>query len=249
MDLVAFIPSIVAFLALLLGITGHPKWDAKQKGLSQLTRTGWVAISLGIGALLASQVLTWRAQQAADVRARQHQTLRTIADTEIRLAIRQITSPFFILIGDDTEESVVNRQLIPEHIQDADRITKALEIDVRASNISLSGVSYPVPWASVLEGNAQRGAAEVDRILQTYSAYLDPAVIEALSDFRRSEYLWRMSHLIEYAEGNSHVEFLPLPLPSAKEGGDRYGFEKFWSAVQKLDGLLTMDERRLRERP
>lgn len=249
MDLLAFVPSVVAFLALLLGIAGHPKWDSKRKGFSRLTRTGWMAVVLGVGALFASQVLTWRAQQAADVRARQHQALRTIADTDIRLAIRQVTSPFFILIGDDTQESLVSRQLIPEHINDLDRLARVLKIDVRASNISLSGSTYPLPWADVLEGNAQRGAAEVDRILQTYSAYLDPAVIEALSDFRRSEYLWRMKHLNEYAEDNKHVEFLPLPIPDNARGEDRFGFSKFWDAISRLDSMLAVDESRLRAHP
>ena len=244
-----YIPALVAFVALLVGVTGRSKWDSTQTGLRRLTPTGRATIALGTAALLASMLLTIRAHNSADAATQQRDRLRKIAHSEIRLALHQITGPFFILFGDDSAEAQL--QLVPPHINDPDRMVSVLRIDVRSKNTSLSGSSYPVPWVEVLKGNADRGATRIDRDMQIYAAYLEPEVLDALSELRTSEFLvLRLQLLDEHVKDNTGAAFLPFPFASPPGMRDRmdFGFEPFWSLINKLDKLLEKDPTRLQRR-
>jgi hypothetical protein len=244
------IPGVVSFLAVVMGISPAPKWDSAQQGLRHLTLFGWVTVGLGAAALLASLLLTRHRQKEADIGARQHKHLQDIAHAEVRLALRQITWPFFALFGDETEASEF--QLVPPHIEDAERLASVMRIQVRSKDRGLSGSTFDEPWADVLKGNADQGAARIDRALQIYATYLDPPVLEALSELRTSEFLvLRLQRLDEDVKMNTHVAFLEFPFPSppsTPHHGMDFGFGQFWDMIRRLDELLLRDPARLRRR-
>lgn len=171
---------------------------------------------------------------------------RLLAHAEIRLALRQITWPFFSLFGDDTEES--DLQLVPEHIEDMQRLASVMRIEVRSRTPGLSGSTFDVPWAEVLKENADRGAARVDRSMQIYAAYIEPPILEALFELQTSEFLARLRRLDEHVRVNTHVKFLDFPFVNAPDMSDRFGFGQFWATMRKLDTLLDKNPDRLRRR-
>lgn len=244
--LLDYIPALVAFLAVVLGIYPATKWDSTQEGLRQLTPLGWTTISLGAAALIASIFLTLHRQKELNIKAQQYQHIQEIAHAEVRLAVRQITWPFFTLFGDDTEGTEL--ELVPENIQDSDKLAAVMRIDIRSKDRAFPGGTFDISWAEVLELNANRGAERGDRVLQIYAVYLEPQILELLSELRTSEFLvLRLQRLNEHVESNTHVEFLTFPFPGYRDDYD-FGFGKFWTLVQELDNLFVKDPTRLRRR-
>src|SRR5258708_116305 len=137
-----FFPPIVAFFAVLLGISPFQKWDSTQVGLRQVTPFGWVAVGLGVAALIASFWLTWNSQKESRRQLRQREHLRKISHAEARLALRNITYPFFNLFDDDSQETELS--LVPPHIEDREKLSSVMRIDVR-SNSPFDDGSGPVP--------------------------------------------------------------------------------------------------------
>lgn len=94
MNVVHYIPSIVAFAAALVALIGKPKWDPEKRGLRRLTVTGRLTLALATIALLSSFALTWRAQEAADLRRAQQEKITRVAHTELRLALQDLSGWF-----------------------------------------------------------------------------------------------------------------------------------------------------------
>jgi hypothetical protein len=84
MNVIDYIPSVVAFAAALLALLGKSKWDPDRRGLHKLTGTGFLTLALAGAALSASFALTWRAQQAADLKRAQQEKIVRVAHTELR---------------------------------------------------------------------------------------------------------------------------------------------------------------------
>lgn len=234
-----YIPAIVAFLALVMGISTFQKWDPNQVGLRHVTPFGWVTGGLGVAALVASLSLTGR-------QIRQRERLRKISHAEARLALREITYPFFTLFGDDSEGAALH--LVPQHIQDRSKLTAVMHIDARSNSPFDHGSGY-VPWDKLLKAQADRGASRLDRVMQIYAAYLGPEVLEALSELRTSEFLvLRLQALDVHVNVNQHLKFLEFPFVNAPDMSDMWGFGQFWQMVRELDELLHRDPDRLRRR-
>lgn len=125
-----------------------------------------------------------------------------------------------------------------------------MRIEVRSKTPGLSGSTFDVPWAEVLKGNADRGTERIDRAMQIYAAYVEPEVLEALSELRTSEFLWRLRTLDEHVNTNTHVAFLEFPFPNPPGASNRmeFGFRQFWALIHSLDALLQKDPDRLRRR-
>lgn len=242
-----YVPGIVAFLAVGMGISPTPKWNAAQE---QLTYFGWATIGLGLSALIASMLLTYFRHKEFELQTEQRKRIEQIAHSEIRLAIKQITGPFFSLFGDSSEESIF--EIIPEHIEDPDRMAAVLRIELRSNNPGelMSGY-FEETWDKVLKMNADHGAERIDRAMQIYGTYLEPSVLESIYEIRTSEFLvLRLQRLDELVETNTKVEFLSFPFPNFEKGEDLYtwGYGKFWKMVRILDGLLVKDKERLHRR-
>src|SRR6266568_8966791 len=94
MNVVDYLPSIVAFAAALVALVGKPKWDPEKRGLRRLTLTGRLTLALASIAILSSFALTWRAQQAADLRRTQQDRITRVAHTELRLALQDLSGWF-----------------------------------------------------------------------------------------------------------------------------------------------------------
>ncbi len=242
------IPAVVAFIAVVMGMSTNPKWDATQSGLHRVTQFGWATAALGITALCASGVLTRIRQRELDRQTTQRNQLRRTAHAEVRLALRQVTWPFFSLFGDDSEEAEF--QLVPENIEESGRMASVMLIDVRSKTPGLSSTTFEVPWAEVLKGNADRGTERIDRAMQIYAAYVEPEVLEALSELRTSEFLVRLRTLDDHANRNTHVAFLEFPFPNPPGASNQmdFGFRQFWGFIRRLDALLQKDPDRLRRR-
>jgi hypothetical protein len=235
-----YLPGGVAFVAVVMGIIPTPKWDSTQEGLRHLTPLGWVTIVLGFTALVASLILTWRSQRALDFQVHQRSRIQAIAHAELRQALRQITWPFFDLFGDRKDGSEM--LLVPPHIEDPDRLAAVMRIEVRSEDPALSGSTFEQPWANVLEENANRGAAQIDRAMQIYATYLEPQVLEVLFELRKSEFLViRLQTLVENVKMNAHVKFLQFPFPSRLGTDDPIssGYGPFWEMIRKLDKMLV----------
>jgi hypothetical protein len=241
-----YIPAIVAFVAVVMGISAFDKWDSTQAGFRKVTPFGWATGGLGVAALVASSWLTRSKQKEAGRQVQQREHLRKISHAEARLALREITSPFFILFGDDTEGTMLD--LVPQHIEDPDKLGSVMRIDVR-SNSPFDDGSGPVPWNRVLKGNADRGASRIDRVMQIYAAYLEPEVLEALSELRTSEFLvLRLQSLDMHLAANQRLKFLEFPFVNAPDMSDCWGFGGFWKMMREVDRVLIKDPERLRWR-
>jgi hypothetical protein len=243
MRAIDYIPAFVAAVALVLGIAGSPlSWNTRPHGfLRKLTSLGRVAFIVGVIGLIGSIYLTWQQHTELDFHTSQQEHLRRIAHTEIRLALRETIGPFFNLFGDDTKES--QSLLVPAHIEDPDRLKAVMRIDVRSKSPFDEGYG-PLSWDRVLKEAADRGAARIDRVMQIYASYLEPDVLEALSDIRNSEFLvLRLQGLDTDVEINKNLKFLYFPFVNV------LGFGEFWKTMRKLDNkLLFSDPDRLRRR-
>jgi hypothetical protein len=242
------IPAVIAFIALVMGMSTKPKWDATQTGLNRVTQFGWATAGLGVTALCASGMLTRIRQRELDRQTTQRNQLRRTAHAEIRLALSQVTWPFFSLFGDDSKEAEF--QLVPEHIEEASRMASVMRIEVRSKTPGLSGYAFDVPWAEVLKENAERGTERIDRAMQIYADYVEPEVLEGLSELRTSEFLWRLRTLDEHVNTNTRVAFLEFPFPNPPGATNQmeFGFRQFWAFIRSLDALLQKDPDRLRRR-
>ena len=84
--------------------------------------------------------------------------------------------------------------------------------------------------------------------MQTYAAYLEPSVIEKLSDIRHSEYLVLRLH-----EADSMICYPFLPPGMIDSGMDTRplgseAYRQFWIAMHEVDRLLERDTSQLARR-
>lgn len=241
-----YIPAIVAFFAVVMGLSPFQKWDSTQAGLRHVTPFGWVTCGSGIAALVASVWLTRHSQRESDRKVRQQEHLRKISHAEARLALRQITYPFFTLFGDDSSEAELD--LVPKHVKDRKTLGSVMRIDVRSTSPFDHGYG-PLPWHRLLKSQADLGALRLDRVMQIYAAYLEPEVLEALSELRTSEFLVvRLQSLDVHVNVNQQLKLVEFPFVNAPDLSDCWGFGQFWQKMADLDGLLYKDPDRLRRR-
>jgi hypothetical protein len=227
MTIVDYIPSLVAFCAVVVGIAGRPKWDATQAGMRRLTPAGRLTVGIAVLALVASWGITWRSHASAATSAQQRAQVRSMAHDEICDALIQCIHPFFELFGDRRSG------LVPASVLDRDRVLKVAEIPSESSLSGLSGSNYGMSWASLLQLNAKLGTEAIDRVLQTYLAYIDPELADVVRKIRKSHYLFRM-------RDNGHC----YPLGRAEEigkvdtphGSEEY--EEFWTLMRLAESKL-----------
>ncbi len=244
--MIDYIPGVVAFAAAALATFGGDKTAKSQRGLRRLTRVGWLAIILAIIALIAGAAVTYRSQQALAEQERQRKVLRSIADTEVRLALRTLTGWFFMLVGDDGPEA--RFILAPPHILDRDKILAAQEIDIRKP---MEIFSPATSWIELLESSTTRGSQQLTQALQIYAPYLDPGTLELISELRTSEFLiLRLGGLRDYANINKDVKELHFHFIDPPGMLDRMdtGYERFWKIVMRLDNILELDRNKLERR-
>jgi hypothetical protein len=202
--MIDYLPSVVAFVAALLAVAESKQIDESRRGLHRLTRVGWLAIFLAILALGSGIAITRRSQQTIAFQEQQRKVLRSVADTEIRLALHTITGWFFMLVGDDGPEAQF--ALVPPHILDMQRVQAAQEIDIRKP---LANMDPPTSWAQLLESSATRGSEQLTQALQIYASYLDPETLALLSELRTSDFLvMRLRGLSDFVSMNKHIEML-----------------------------------------
>jgi hypothetical protein len=244
--MIEYAPGLVAFVAALLAVMGGDKIDKSKRGLHKITRLGWCAIALALIALGAGIAITKRSQDALSEQQRQREIIRSVADTELRLAIRTITQWFFFLVDDDNEAT--RFALAPPHILDAQKVQNAEEIDIRTSP---SFVSPATSWAALLKTSADRGSQEITQTLQIYAPYIDPEALALLSELRTSEFLnLRLRTIDDYVETNKNVKTLHFDFidpPGMLDHRDT-GYAKFWQIVIRLDQILKRDDAKLERR-
>jgi hypothetical protein len=234
MKVLDYVPGPLGALALVISIGGSPfSWDSTQTGLGALTPLGWAAVAMGAVALLSSLFLTWRNHRELDYQARQREKLRSISHAEVALALREMTVPFYFLSAPDYAETEPSLNLVPSLLDDPARYAEVMKIDIRSNAYDTT------TWAEYLQGKAKSGAARLERILQIYAAYIEPHTLEALSELRTSEFLYRLQTLAEHVSDNTHVELLHLPFPRHLGQEERdFGFGQFWELVRRLERLL-----------
>jgi len=233
MNALDYSPSIVAFAAALIALVGKPKWDPEKRGLQRLTSSGRLTLALATIALLSSFVLTWRAQQGADLRRIQQEKITHVAHTELRLALQDLSGWFVEALWQAKLDTVrpgysgprTSGLIFPQcMLNNGDRALIAAKLKNQ-------------PWRKeAIKDAAIRASGEIDRTLQIYAAYLDPDVLSLLSELRHSDFLFRIQRIEEQPM---------LDIPEAERGHfppDAFGYEQFWNLVMQLDARLYRDE-------
>lgn len=232
MNVLVFIPSIVAFAAALVALVGRPKWDPEKRGLHRLTGAGWFTLMLASVALISSFALTWQAQEAADLRRIQQEKITLVAHTELRLALQDLSGWFVEVLFQAKVDTVVpgyqgprtSGLIFPQAmLNDGDRALIAAKLEAQPG------------WKDSINDAAIRASAEIDRTLQIYAAYLDPDVLATVSALRHSEFLFRIQHMDEQPMLDVPVEQRDHFPP------DAFGYEYFWKLVVHLDETLVRD--------
>jgi hypothetical protein len=245
--MIDYIPGVVAFVAAFLAVVGGDKTDQSKRGLRRVTRVGWLVISLAVLAFGSGIAITRHTHQALEVQERQRKVVRSVADTEIRLALHTLTGWFFMLVGDDGLDA--RFALVPPHILDMQRVRAAQEIDIRKP---LEIFSPATSWAELLESSATRGSQQLTQALQIYAPYLDPETLALLSELRTSDFLvLRLRGLSDYVSMNKNVTTLGFHFVDPLGMLDHMdtGYERFWEIVARLDKVLELDQNKLERRP
>jgi hypothetical protein len=232
MNAVDFIPSIVAFAAALVALVGKPKWDSKKRGIRRLTVTGRLTLVLATIALFSSFGLTWRAQQAADLRRSQQEKITRVAHTELRLALQDLSGWFVEVLWQAKLDTVrpgyegphTSGLIFPQcMLNDGDRALIAAKLKVQPG------------WKDRIKSSAITASGNIDRTLQIYAAYLNSEVLAAVSALRHSEFLFRIQRIEEQpmldVSPGERSHFPP----------DAFGYERFWKLVVQLDEILLRD--------
>jgi hypothetical protein len=170
-----YIPAILAFAAAVVAIGGDKKTNPARRGLRRLTKTGSAALTLAVIALITGIATTHRSRLALKQQESQRRILRSVAHTEVRLAVHTITQWFFLLLDDDGPDA--RFALVPPHVFNRKKIQAAQSIDIRKP---LPNFSPPVSWADLLKSSADRGSRQLTEALQIYASYLDPDVLALL---------------------------------------------------------------------
>jgi hypothetical protein len=244
MELVAYLPAVVAFVAAIVAIVGAPKWDSNKRGWLRLTRAGRLTLLLAGFALLASVVLTWRSQVAADSQRASRERISLVAHRELRLALRQLSGPFYKVLSREFGAVQPEFGIVPANILDAKSRKVLASLDLNAN----APVAPPLKWGDWFAYRAKAADDGIIHVLQTYAAYLDADVLVTLSDLRTSEFFeLRLKGMDKFLEMNSYKGSEPIlfsivdpssPIPS--------GYEHFWDVMIKLDSQLSKDETRRR---
>ncbi len=232
MNAADYIPSIVAFAAALVALVGKPKWDPEKRGLRRLTPAGRLTLALASIALLSSFALTWRAQQAADLRRIQQEKITRVAHTELRLALQDLSGWFVEVLWQAKLDTVVPGYQGP---RTSGLIFPQCMLDDRDRAMIAAKLKAQPGWRDSIKDAAIRSSAEIDRTLQIYAAYLSPDVLDAVSALRHSEFLFRIQRIEEQPM---------LDVPPGDRGHyppDAFGYEQFWKLVAQLDGMLVRD--------
>jgi hypothetical protein len=248
MDIVAYLPAVVAFVAALVAILGAPKWDASKRGWHRLTRAGRLTLLLAGFALLASLVLTWRSQVAAESQRASRERVGLVAHTELRLALQQLSGPFYEVFLREAGDVPPEFGIVPANILDAKSRKLLASLDLNAESPATPAEGRPLKWGVWFAESAKAADGEIGRVLQTYAAYLDPDVLAALSDLRTSEFFGiRLKGMDDFLKANSFRGDEPLLFMYADPNSDHpFGYEHFWNVMIELDARLAKDEARLR---
>lgn len=240
MSVLNYIPAVFAGAATLIAVLGKPKWDPQKRGVRRLTGTAWVTLTVATLALVVSSVLTFRSQQAADVRRNQHERITRVAHTELRLALQDLSNPF---VG------IIYQAKVATFPGYSDRNTSGLifpfcMLDALDRRYIAAATQPGAEWRPIeglmesIKNGAIRATAAIDRTLQIYAAYLDSDVLVTISELRHSNWLFLLLHLDE----QTWLQMLNIE--------DEYayivGYEYFWMLVVQLDQKLFRDEADLR---
>lgn len=238
------------------------RWYDRRTKLFRRLRLALALALVGALAVSVVQVMVESGEQA--MRMATAKRLRLIAHAEVRLAVRVVTDPFFVLFRVDNAPHV--GEFVPPHVLDDEALARVEHIDIRShwqnwepvpdgasylSVVETPGAYTRTTWAEVLREHAERGSARIDRALQIYAAYMEPEVISLLSELRTSEFLeLRLRRLTEFLSDNKAAAFLPFPLVArvGDAAGDMFGYREFWGLLQRLDDILEKDAGRLRRR-
>lgn len=247
MQLVAYLPAVVAFVAAIVAIAGPKKWDANKRGWRRLTRAGWLTLLIAVFALLASVMLTWRSQVAAESQRASRERISLVAHTELRLALRQLSGPFYEVLS-ESGAVLPEFGIVPENILETENRQVLASLDLNAESPATPASGRPLKWAEWFAYSAKAADDRIGRVLQIYAAYLDADVLAALSDLRTSEFFeLRLKGMDELLEMNSHKRDEPILFYYADPNSDRpFGYEHFWSVMIELDSQLTKDETSLK---
>ena len=171
--MIDFIPLVTAFVATLIGIVGN-KWDKEKTGLQRLTWAGWIAVVLGVVALVHGiWTLSDKNRQIADV-----VRVKQIAYQDIIDGI-----DFMLLhLADNEVRSMNSNAAVFARLRDPaylEQIGRQSIVNWTGEGMVFDGVAAPgfTHTYQLFDFNISRGEPLLNDVLLKYSHLMQPSTI------------------------------------------------------------------------
>lgn len=246
-----YIPPIIAFVAAVVAIVGAPKWNEKALGIFKITPLGWAVLGIGLLALIASLLVTARNSREQRQQRHARERIAAIGKKGLLEAILHSVHPL-------TSSSLWNGKMeaprSPADFMDPARREVLAGVELTGNSPYSDGSAKDYPWHEIIQGAAKEGRKRVFRSLQIYSSYLPAEVMDVVTRYTNSEFLWmRLAGLTTVV--NANVRFAPSrPVRFFMVKDDHMhnpGYEEFWTLLDQaiqLCGGRTVDGRAMFDR-
>ena len=190
-----YIPSLVGFVAVLLGVRGGT-WDDSKRGWKRLRRTGAFAILLGALALIVSLLQVAHSRREADFQKSRIANVRLVAEQELHDAMRECLWPF---------EELHDNICLEFHDRDYQPSRFMADFDYSISELTADSFTAhfgfivprehpkhtpPFPeltWSALFSESATRANRRIEAALSKYAAYLEPETIANLTEIQNHD--------------------------------------------------------------
>lgn len=190
-----YIPSLVGFAAVLLGVRGGT-WDDSKRGWKRITPTGIFAFVLGMLALIVSFLQVAHSQREADFQKSRVARVRLVAERELHDAMRECLWPFEELYDNICLEFHDRDYQPARFMADFDYSINQLTADSFIAHFDFIAPreqpkhTTPFPeltWSALFSESATRANHRIESVLSKYSAYLEPETIANLTDIQNHD--------------------------------------------------------------
>jgi hypothetical protein len=249
-----YFSAVLAFVAVLAGITGH-SWDDASLGP---TRFGWATIAAAAASMVVSVVAAYRDRKKLDWQDSQLATIRGIAEGDLREALDHVLFPFGELWRTATGALPFrgNAHTRPglefddeRFYRDADYLVAKLrepafreawsDYDIRRVYPSLPDST----WSQFLSASSARADNMFESTIAKYSAYLEADVLLQVHALQSDDFFhMNLKLLLTLVEANKHMAQYSLDMAFIPR--DALSFLRFVEKVEVLARRLPPRVRR-----
>ena len=242
MNLVEYLPAIVAFLVAILAISGSKKWDAEKRGIKKLTRSGRITVLLATIALISSLFLVRRKQEELDLKRKSFAEVKSIAYKRIKSSLSVFSNPFREALWNicDDMPNQNGDTSYPINILNPAHRNALASLNLKSLSPAWSPESGDINWGNWFSYSAKQSDKQLLEAIDIYNSYIEPDVLIRIEEIRNSEFYWRVKDLDELIQANDHVDTLAFIYAETKpySFGD-VGYDDFWTNMIHLESLLS----------